>query len=87
MAAGDSFATFGPRGTTLLPGYLGLSKTALATDPEFVTLEEAERDAILKALEKTAWVVGGSKGAAQLLGLPRTTLNHRMKKLGIERPG
>lgn len=74
------------KGTTLLPEHIGLSGAVLATDPESVTLEEAERDAILKALKKTGWVVGGSKGAAKLLGLPRTTLNHRIKKLGIERP-
>ena len=48
-------------------------------------LEEAERLHILKTLEKANWVVGGPKGAAMLLGMNRTTLLSRMKKLGISR--
>jgi transcriptional regulator with GAF, ATPase, and Fis domain len=51
-----------------------------------VPLKETERQAILRALEKTGWVVSGRNGAAQLLGLKSTTLEARMKKLGIERP-
>ncbi len=47
--------------------------------------EEAERKHSLKALEKTKWVVGGLSDAAKLLGLNRTTLLARMKKLGIEK--
>jgi formate hydrogenlyase transcriptional activator len=50
------------------------------------TLEETERQQILKAMEKTRWMVGGPAGAAKLLGLNRTTLIARMKKLGIVRP-
>ncbi|MCI0604616.1 sigma 54-interacting transcriptional regulator [bacterium] len=50
------------------------------------TLEETERSHILRALEKTRWVVGGAFGAARMLGLNRTTLIARMKKLGIARP-
>ncbi|MGE0707366.1 MAG: sigma 54-interacting transcriptional regulator [Planctomycetota bacterium] len=50
------------------------------------TLAEAERAHILAALEETRWVVGGPKGAAKRLGLSRTTLQARMRKLGIERP-
>jgi formate hydrogenlyase transcriptional activator len=50
------------------------------------TLEAAERAHILKALEESDWVVGGASGAAQRLGLNRTTLLARMKKLGIEKP-
>jgi len=49
------------------------------------TLKEGERQQILKALDKTNGVVGGVHGAAKLLGLNRTTLIARMKKLGIER--
>jgi transcriptional regulator with GAF, ATPase, and Fis domain len=52
-----------------------------------VTLKESERALILQALEKAGWVVGGPNGAAIRLGLKRTTLIHRMKKLGIERSG
>jgi transcriptional regulator with GAF, ATPase, and Fis domain len=50
-----------------------------------VTLEEAERSHILHILEQTRGVVGGRDGAAALLGLPRTTLIDKMKRLRIER--
>jgi PAS domain S-box-containing protein len=53
---------------------------------KITTLEENERAHILKALEFTTWRVSGEKGAAKLLGMNRTTLEARMKKLGIERP-
>ncbi len=49
------------------------------------TLCEVERDHILQALEETNWVVGGPRGAAAQLGLPRTTLISKMHKLGISR--
>jgi transcriptional regulator with GAF, ATPase, and Fis domain len=50
------------------------------------TLEEMERAHILKVLEATGWRVAGKAGAAELLGLPPSTLESRMKKLGITRP-
>ncbi|MCG3120824.1 MAG: Anaerobic nitric oxide reductase transcription regulator NorR [bacterium] len=53
---------------------------------EPITLEEAERRHILQTLEKTGGVLAGPKGAAHLLGVPRTTLWSRMKKLGIDLP-
>ncbi len=46
-------------------------------------LEEAERQQILAALEKSRWVVAGPDGAAARLGLKRSTLQSRMQKLGI----
>jgi formate hydrogenlyase transcriptional activator len=46
-------------------------------------LEEAERQQILAALEKTNWVVAGAEGAAAYLGMKRSTLQSRMQKLGI----
>jgi formate hydrogenlyase transcriptional activator len=49
------------------------------------TLNEVQRDFILQVLENTNWVVGGSRGAAAQLGLPRTTLIAKMRKLGISR--
>lgn len=49
------------------------------------TLAEAERDHILDVLHQVAGVVGGRNGAASRLGLPRTTLLYRMRKLGIRR--
>jgi formate hydrogenlyase transcriptional activator len=49
------------------------------------TLAEAERDHILDVLRETNWLVAGPGGAAVRLGLPRTTLIHKMRKLGIAR--
>ena len=51
------------------------------------TLEEAERAHILRTLKEVKWVVGGPNGAAARLGMNRSTLQFRMKKLGIVRPG
>ena len=48
------------------------------------TLAAAERDHILEVLGQSDWLIGGQQGAAVRLGLPRTTLIHRMRKLGIE---
>jgi formate hydrogenlyase transcriptional activator len=50
------------------------------------SLEAVERDHIIRMLGETNWVVGGPNGAAARLGLNRTTLNNRMRKLGITRP-
>jgi formate hydrogenlyase transcriptional activator len=49
------------------------------------TLKEAERLHILGTLKKTGWVLSGPRGAAARLGVNRSTLQFRMKKLGIER--
>ena len=51
-----------------------------------LTLEEMERQHICDILEQTSWRVSGEKGAAKILGLNPTTLEARMKKLGIARP-
>ena len=50
------------------------------------TLKDSERNLILRTLESVGWVIGGRKGAASSLGLKRTTLIHKMKRLGISRP-
>jgi formate hydrogenlyase transcriptional activator len=50
------------------------------------TLENAERQHILRILRETNWVVAGPNGAAARLGLKRSTLQFRMQKLGITRP-
>ncbi len=50
------------------------------------TLKDSERAIILQTLEQVGWVIGGPKGAAAKLGLKRTTLIHKMHKLGISRP-
>jgi formate hydrogenlyase transcriptional activator len=52
-----------------------------------VTLTDAEREHILRALRDTNWVLGGPKGSAARLGMKRSTLHWKMKKLGITRPG
>jgi formate hydrogenlyase transcriptional activator len=54
--------------------------------PAIETLEAAERSHILKALEACGWRVSGKGGAAELLGLRPSTLDFRIKKLGITRP-
>jgi formate hydrogenlyase transcriptional activator len=51
-----------------------------------IGLEKAERAHILESLKDTRWVLSGPTGAAQRLGINRSTLQFRMKKLGIERP-
>ncbi|MCH7724109.1 MAG: sigma 54-interacting transcriptional regulator [Bacteroidetes bacterium] len=53
---------------------------------EITTLDKNERSYILKALEFTNWKISGERGAAKLLGIKRTTLESRMKKLNIQRP-
>ena len=50
------------------------------------TLEHAEREHIMRALGESRWVIGGPRGAAARLGMKRTTLQSRMRKLGIDRP-
>ncbi len=47
---------------------------------------EVQREGILRTLERTGWRVSGPKGAAMVLGLKPTTLESKMKKLGIHRP-
>jgi formate hydrogenlyase transcriptional activator len=51
------------------------------------TLEEAERAHILSTLKETKWVISGPRGAAARLEMNRSTLQFRMRKLGIVRPG
>ncbi len=51
------------------------------------SLEDVEREHVLAVLEETHWRVSGERGAAKILGLKRTTLEARMRKLGIARPG
>jgi len=51
-----------------------------------MTLEDSDRTLIVNTLEQVGWVVGGPNGAATRLGLKRTTLHARMRRLGIKRP-
>jgi formate hydrogenlyase transcriptional activator len=72
-------------GTVLRPALNQLMRvTKLESGSAARTLAAAERDHILEMLEQTNWLVGGQQGAAARLGLPRTTLIHKMRKFGIE---
>jgi formate hydrogenlyase transcriptional activator len=51
------------------------------------TFRDSQRALILQALQAAGWVIGGAGGAATRLGLKRTTLIAKMRKLGISRPG
>jgi formate hydrogenlyase transcriptional activator len=57
----------------------------LGSSNSLATLEHAERDHIMRALSETDWIIGGPTGAAVRLGMKRTTLQSKMKKLGIAR--
>ena len=59
---------------------------AVTAIPAHGTLKDSERALILRRLHEAGWVVGGPAGAAARLGLKRTTLVAKMKKLGISRP-
>jgi formate hydrogenlyase transcriptional activator len=52
---------------------------------QYKTLAENEKQFILQTLEQFDWVIGGKKGAAEVLGVPVSTLRSRMKKLGINK--
>jgi len=75
-------------GRSLRPPMAELTRLTLAAAPSMKpagTLAEMERAYITETLQQTNWVVGGRIGAAAKLGLPRTTLIARMRKLGISR--
>jgi len=69
-------------GTTLVVDIQAGSAMA-ASEP--MTIEGVERMHINSVLEKTGWRIRGRNGAAEILGLKPTTLNSKMKKLGIKR--
>jgi formate hydrogenlyase transcriptional activator len=71
----------------VLPNPLPAGQTLPPPTPSSATtLKDSERILILHTLESVGWVIGGTKGAATKLGLKRTTLIHKMQKLGIFRP-
>jgi formate hydrogenlyase transcriptional activator len=63
-----------------------IAVASTVTPSPVTTLKDSERTLILRTLERVGWVIGGPKGAATKLGLKRTTLIHKMQKLGISRP-
>jgi formate hydrogenlyase transcriptional activator len=83
------------RGTTLHVPLTDLQSQSISAAPaecaampdgSALTLADAEREHILTALRETGWVMGGPKGAANRLGMKRSMLYWKMKKLGISRP-
>lgn len=69
------------------PGRHGTKRVSGRTrDQQSENLEDAQREHIVRVLEECGWKVRGKDGAAERLGLKRTTLQSRMKKLGIQRP-
>lgn len=79
------------RAVILCPGpVLQLADKLEISSPAFSstvrTLEETERDQILKILSETRWRIEGKNGAAAILGIHPSTLRARMHKLGIVRP-
>ena len=76
------------RGSSLEVPLGELKQSAKSTIPTngATTLEAVEREHILRILGESNWIIGGPTGAASRLGMNRTTLNHRMRKLGIKRP-
>jgi len=66
-----------------------LSELTVGSNPASTrgsALDESERQLILKVLREVDWVIGGPAGAATRLGMKRTSLQSRMKRLGIVRP-
>jgi formate hydrogenlyase transcriptional activator len=80
------------RAVILSPGselFVPLSELKRTSNPSSnaaaVTLEQAERNHIVKTLRETDWIIGGASGAAAKLGMKRTTLQSKIQKLGISR--
>jgi transcriptional regulator with GAF, ATPase, and Fis domain len=74
---------FSPGTVLRLP--MDLRQTAMhRSESASGTLADADREHILETLKQTNWMIGGQGGAANRLGLPRTTLIYKMRKLGIE---
>jgi transcriptional regulator with GAF, ATPase, and Fis domain len=70
--------------------FLGRGRTKRATartrKRQSENLKDVEREHIVRVLEECGWKVRGKDGAAERLGLKRSTLQSRMKRLGIQRP-
>ena len=71
------------RGETLQVPLSELKPLAGEANANSVSLEDADREHIRRALRESKGVIGGPKGAATRLGLKRTTLLYKMKKLGL----
>jgi formate hydrogenlyase transcriptional activator len=73
-------------GTVLRPPLQELKSSAKNAAAKVRTLADAEREVIQEALRATDWVIGGENGAAARLGVKRTTLLYKMRRLGVARP-
>ncbi|HXW13814.1 MAG TPA: helix-turn-helix domain-containing protein, partial [Terriglobia bacterium] len=71
-------------GTALRPPLAELKQESVREcSSKLNTLQEAEREHVLRALRESKWVIGGPNGAAARLGMKRTTLAYRIRKLNI----
>jgi len=70
-------------GSLLRPPLAELKQSSLSAKSNLSTAEEAERDQVLQAIRASNWVIGGPNGAAARLGVKRTTLAYRIRKLNI----
>jgi formate hydrogenlyase transcriptional activator len=71
---------------TSVPTSMTTAPGSDAAEPSAGSLDAVQRGHILQVLRDARWVIGGPGGAAARLGMKRTTLQSRMRKLGIERP-
>jgi formate hydrogenlyase transcriptional activator len=78
-------ATILTSGTSLQAPLTELKQATRETPKRSRTLADSEREQIMKALRESQWVLGGPGGAAERLGLKRTTLFYKLRKLGISR--
>jgi formate hydrogenlyase transcriptional activator len=79
-------ATILTSGSTLQAPLSELRQASREVQRKARTLAETEREQIMRALRESQWILGGPGGAAERLGLKRTTLFYKMRKLGITRP-
>jgi formate hydrogenlyase transcriptional activator len=72
-------------GSALRPPLAELQEASVSSpSPKLNTLEEVEREHVLRAIRESNWVIGGPNGAAARLGMKRTTLTYRIRKLKIQ---
>jgi transcriptional regulator of acetoin/glycerol metabolism len=68
-----------------LPKHVSNELVSILNQPPIKSLEQNERDHILAVLGQCNWRISGAGQAAEILGLPATTLHSRIKKLGIKK--
>ena len=78
--------SFSRRGISCTCPLRNCSRSNIRQTEPLTTLETAERDHIVRALQASKWILGGPAGAAAKLGMKRTTLQSKLLKLGISRP-